>query len=218
MQAGKLPRRKLKKKLKNSCMAISKKAFRNVLVIGGPTCSGEDTVAREIIKKIPLFKKLVTATSRKPRKRERDKIAYYFFSNDSFKKEIKKGSILEYTYIKNRNVYYGAYKPDLENKLDAGFNVIALVDIIGAKYYKNNYNAVTIFLKPESLNIIKKRLLKREPNISKEELVKRLKNAKDEIANEENYYDYSIINRDGYLKNTVKDVIKILKKEKYILK
>ena len=127
------------------------KLLKRVLVIGGPTGSGETTITNEIIKRYPVFTRLVTATSRKPRNNEQTKIDYYFFSKEDFEKNIKSGDIIEYTYIENRDSYYGTYKPDLDDKLEKGFNVIVNVDIVGAKYYKKNYNATTIFIKPSSL-------------------------------------------------------------------
>ncbi|HOW60533.1 MAG TPA: guanylate kinase [Candidatus Moranbacteria bacterium] len=183
-----------------------------IIIIAGPTGCGESTVTKEIIKKFPKFKRLVTATTRMPRLNEKNKIDYYFFSKKRFKNEIEKGNILEYTYIKNRDTYYGTYKKDLEKKLNSGFSLIINPDVIGAKFFKENYRAVTIFVKPESIESLKKRLMDRDPNISQTELKKRLENAKKEIKNEERFYDYTIINKYGKLNQAVKEVIKIIKK------
>ena len=43
-------------------------------------------------------------------------------------------------------------------KLQRACNVIANVDIVGAKYYKENYDATTIFIKPESIEELERRL------------------------------------------------------------
>ncbi len=196
---------------------LAKKLLKRVLVFGGPTGTGESTITNEIIKRYPNFTRLVTATSRAPRNKEKDKVDYYFFSKNEFEEKIKRGDILEYTYVKNRDVYYGAYKPDLEKRIAKGFNVIANVDIVGARYYKKNYNATTIFIKPNSLSELKNRLIKRDKNISPEELKNRMKNAKEEIRKEMSYYDYIVTNADGKLRQAVDEVIKILKKENYKL-
>jgi len=188
---------------------------KQVLVIGGPTGSGETTITNEIIKRFPVFTRLVTATSRKPRNGEKDRIDYYFFSKKEFEKNIKEGNILEYTYIENRDTYYGAYKPDLDEKISKGLNVIANVDIVGAKYYKKTYNATTLFIKPESIKELKGRLLNRDKNISSEELNKRIKNAENEIEKEMPFYDYVVINANGKLEEAVAKTIDILKKENY---
>ncbi len=191
---------------------------KKILVIAGPTGVGESTITNEIIKCLPLFKRLTTATTRKPRLNEKDKKDYYFFSAPKFNKEVKKGNIIEYTFIENRNVYYGSYGPDMEAKLKKGYNIIVNSDIVGAKYYKKNYNAATIFIKPDSLASLKKRQLARDKKISKDELKKRLNYAEQEIKNEASFYDYIVINRQGKLKEAINEVKKIIKKEGYYLK
>ncbi len=190
---------------------------RRVLVIAGPTGSGETTLTLEIIKKYPVFRRLVTATTRKPRGKDKNGVAYYFFSEKKFKNEIKKGNIIEYTYIKNRNVYYGSYKKDLDKKLKAGLNVIVNPDVVGAKYYKKKYNATAIFLMPDSMKNLRSRLIKRQPEISKEELKRRLKNAKNEIKKEKKFYDFIVTNEEGKIRETADKIISILKKEGYEL-
>ena len=191
---------------------------KKVLVIAGPTGVGESTITKKIVKQYPVFTRLVTATTRRPRLNEKNKKDYYFFSINKFKDEIKKGNIIEYTFVKNRGVYYGSYKYDLENKLKKGYNVIVNPDIIGAKYYKKNYNAATIFIKPDSLANLKKRQLVRNKKISKDELSKRMDYAKQEINNEALFYSYTVINKQGELSNAVNEVIKIIKIEGYCLK
>ena len=190
---------------------------KKVLVIGGPTGSGETTITNEIIERFPVFTRLVTATSRKPRNGEKDKIAYYFFSKEGFEKQISNGNIIEYTYIENRDAYYGTYKPDLDEKIAKGFNVIVNVDIVGAKYYKENYDATTLFIKPESIEELKGRLINRDKNIDPEELEKRIRNAENEIEKEMSFYDYIIVNANGKLNEAIEKTIDILKKENYSL-
>jgi guanylate kinase len=184
----------------------------NIFIISGPTGCGESTITNEIIKRFPNFTRLVTATSRSPRLNEKNGVDYFFFSKEDFENEIKKGNIIENTYIANRGTYYGSYKIDLENKLANGFNIIVNPDIVGAKFYKENYGAVTIFIKPDSLENLKKRLMKREPNISQDELQKRLTNAESEIKEEESFYEYTVINEEGKLEEAVKEVAEIIKK------
>jgi guanylate kinase len=194
-----------------------KKLNKKVLVIAGPTGSGESTLTRAIIKKYPIFTRLVTATSRSPRLREKDGIDYYFFSEEKFKKEVTAGNVIEHTFVPGRSVYYGTYKPDLEKKLEQGFNIIVNPDVVGARYYQEHYQATTIFIKTESLTDLEKRLKKRDPNISAEELSQRLEAARYELDNEESFYDYVVINAEGKMDQTLTKIEEILKKEGYRL-
>lgn len=188
---------------------------KRVLVVSGPTGTGESTLTLEVIKRFPIFQRLVTATTRKPRLKEKNKVEYYFFSKKKFEKELAEGNIIEYTYIKNRDVYYGSYKKDLEMKLKKGLNVIVNPDLVGTKYFKKKYKATTIFLMPDSKNHLVGRLLKRQPDMNEEELKRRLENARNEIKNEKKFYDYVVVNREGKIKEATDKIIKIIKKEGY---
>lgn len=186
-----------------------------VLVISGPTGSGESTVTNELIKRYPNFVRLTTATSRPKRLNEKDKIDYYFFTEEEFKREVENGNIIEYQ--NNRNgVYYGSYKPDLEQKLGSGKIVIINPDIVGTRFYKKHYHAPTIFIAPESIDDIRTRLLTREPNMDPAQLESRLAYAQCEIQEESPYYDYQVINRQNKLNETIDQVIDILKKKGFI--
>jgi len=188
---------------------------RQVIIISGPTGSGESTITNLIVKKYHNFIRLVTATTRQPRLKEKNGVDYYFLSKDKFLSEVDKGDIVAYTYIKNRDSYYGTYRPELEEKVSKGYIIIVNVDGVGVDYYKRKYNAVAIFLKPASLSELRTRLKKRDPSISETELEKRIENATNEIKNEEKYYDYVIFNENGKLKEAVAEVVRVLKGEGY---
>lgn len=188
-----------------------------MLIIAGPTGSGESTITNAIIEKYPnKFARLVTATTRPPRNSEQHEVQYYFLSEQEFKKGIEHGDILEYTYVPNRNVYYGSYKPDLEKKFSEGKIVIGNLDIVGARFFKTYYDALTIFIVPESLESLRERLQKRDTDITEQELEKRIDNARREIEEEKDFYEYTVVNADGKLGEAIQATIDILRKEGYI--
>lgn len=191
---------------------------KKVVVIAGPSGSGESTITKEVIKRFPgRVERLVTATTRPPRPGEIDAVDYYFLTPEEFERYEREGNILEKTYIPNRNTYYGTYASDLKEKIDSGKIVIVNPDIVGALYYKTNFNATTIFILPESVDALERRIRERNPELSDAEIQKRRANAEAEIKNEESFYDYRIVNADGSLEQAVEGVIEILRKEGYNL-
>jgi len=190
--------------------------LNKILVIAGPTGSGESTVTKKIMEQYSIFKRLVTATTRAPREREKNKRDYYFFSEQQFKREIAAGNIIEYQNTRN-GVYYGSYKPELENKLKRGYNIIVNPDIVGAKFYKRYYGATTIFIMPDSFANLEKRLRGRDKNATEDQIQARLKYARQEVKQESPFYDYIVVNKQNKIDETVKKVIKIIKKENYLL-
>ena len=188
---------------------------KQVLVIAGPTAVGESTFTHELTDAYENFVKLTSATTREPRLNEEHGVDYYFFDKETFFGEVQAGNIIESTYVPNRDAFYGTYKPDLDEKLAKGLNVIANTDPKGAQYYKEHYDAATIFLKPKSLEVIEDRLRRRDSSITEEEVQKRVAQAKQEIEDAKDKFDHVVWNTDGEFANTVINVIEILKKEGY---
>lgn len=192
--------------------------MRQVVVIAGPSGSGESTVTQHIIDRYPdCVQRLVTATTRAPRAGEKNGADYYFFTKDEFAREQKKGHILESTYIKNRDTYYGTYAPDLKEKIASGNIVIVNPDLVGARYYKDHYSAVTVFIVPENVEALERRIRERSPELREKEIAHRKENAVREMQKERSFYDYVVVNADGKLEEAVESVVAILKKEGYNL-
>ena len=189
---------------------------KRVVVIAGPAGSGKDSVARELVKRFSDVTLMVTATTRAMRPGEQDGVNYHFFSNDRFRKELETGNIPEHYHRVDTDTYYGTYEPDIDAKLASGKIIFAIVQIVGAKYLKETYDATTIFIMPPSLDAFEKRVRARSP-MSDVEWQERLKFTQEEVANESPWYDYRISNEDGKLNQTVDEVIGILRKEGYNL-
>lgn len=191
---------------------------KQVVVISGPTGSGESFLTHHLIQQFPnRLCRLVTSTTRAPRVGEQHGVDYYFFSKEEFLQHDTEGNILEKAYITNRDTWYGTYAPDLQKKIDAGFIVIVNSQIVGTRYFKEHYNATTIFIDPESIQELMERIQRRSPELSEQEMFSRKENAEREVVEEGPYYDYHIRNEYGKIEETAARVVEILKKEGYTL-
>lgn len=190
---------------------------KNIVVIAGPSGSGETTFTTELVTAYPHMVRAVSATTRPPRGDERDGVDYYFMDKERFFEEVQSGNIPEHTYVKSRDAHYGTYLPDLKKKLEEGKTVIVNTDLAGARYFKHEYGAVTIFIKPKSLDVIRDRIERRDPGTKEHEVDVRMLQAMEEIVAAIGQYDYTVFNTDGEFADTILKVVDILKNEGYDL-
>ncbi len=190
---------------------------KQVVVIAGPSGGGKNTIIKELIRRFPRCTRLVTATTRAPRQGERDGEDYYFLSEETFMRALETGDILEHRFAAGLGTHYGAYRPDLEKRIAAGMIVLAHLDIIGARYLKQHYNATTIFIMPDSIESLEHRVRVRNPDMSENEVIERMKVAREELKTHAPEYDYQVRNADGKLDAAVENVVAILQKEGYTL-
>ncbi|MEK7155907.1 MAG: hypothetical protein AAB734_03440 [Patescibacteria group bacterium] len=192
--------------------------FKKIVVIAGPSGSGKNTVINQIIQQYPHAARLVTATTRVARPDERDGVDYYFFSIDRFDSEESQGHIVGKRFITLfGGIHYGIYTPDLEQKLQTASVIFAPVDISGAEWLKDNYNATTIFIVPESLAEYRMRIHARNPEMPERELEERMHITEREVQVDSNRYDYRVVNTGGGLAQTSAQIVEILQKEGYNL-
>ncbi|HCC23317.1 TPA: hypothetical protein DF272_04010 [Candidatus Falkowbacteria bacterium] len=177
-----------------------------IVVIAGPTGVGESTVTKALIKLYPNAIRLVTTTSRPKRLNEQNHIDYHFLSKSQFEKNIQAGQFLEWTYIKKRDVYYGTKLADYTKLLNQGKMIFFNCDAKGLQAVRKQFpqQNVSFFITYKSINDNRRRLLHREPNITPEELNKRIEYATFEVLHEKKYYDRVIVNYMGKLPETVK--------------
>lgn len=189
---------------------------RKVVVIAGPVGVGKNSVISGLLKQIPNAVDLITATTRPPRPGEVDGVDYFFLTSEQFDALMRSGDIPEVQYHPAGH-RYGTMLPFLRDHIAQGHIIIGDLNIIGARYLKEQFNALTIFIMPPSFQVLESRIKGRNAGMGDDELEKRLAMARHELEDEALWYDYRVVNEEGKLDETVVAVMEILKKEGYNL-
>lgn len=133
----------------------------------------------------------MSATTRRPRPGEQDKVHYYFLDGGVFGRWVEEGRFLEWNKVFDR--FYGTPLEPVEANLQAGKHVILDVDVQGGvQVIENRPDAVSVFLAPPDWNTLKSRLTKRGTE-SPDEIALRLLTAKSELK-AMNRYQYLLVN------------------------
>lgn len=187
-------------------MLKSKKGI--FIVISGPSGVGKGTIVKELLERFNAWYS-ISMTTRPKRENEIDKVNYFFVSREEFEKTIKENNFIEYATYNNN--YYGTPRKEIDNKLNNNIDVIAEIEVKGAKKVKELYkDSVLIYILPPSFEELETRLRNRntEDNTTIE---KRLNIAKEELK-QIDIYDYVVVN--NTVEETTNKVINIIESEK----
>lgn len=101
----------------------------------------------------------VSATNRHPREGEVDGVNYHFLTDQQFRDLIAEGAFVEYEQVYPGR-YYGTLRSEIQNRVDAGHNVILDIDVKGGVNVKKQFgdDAMSIFIAPPSLEELRRRL------------------------------------------------------------
>ena len=174
-------------------------------VVSGPSGSGKDTVLKLVRERMPELGFSISCVTRPRRGTPAEDEKYSFISVDEFKSRLEKNMFLEHNiYLGN---YYGTPREPVETAIDAGRDIIIEIDVNGAAQIRLTMpDAVSVFVMPPSMSVLRKRLLGRSTD-SPEAAEKRLHEAVREIGCAKNY-DYVIVNDD--LDKAVDDMVNII--------
>ncbi len=164
-------------------------------------------MTKRLLRDFAGIKFSVSATTRQPRSGEKYGVHYYFLSEADFRNKIEAGDFLEWEEFYNGTLY-GTLRESVENDLKKGYFVLLDVDVLGALNVKKLYGdeALSLFIAPPSLDILKKRLIYRGTE-SEHSLQMRIDRAEEEI-DYAGKFDKIVVNDDletAY--NEIKDII-----------
>lgn len=176
-----------------------------LIVLSSPSGGGKTTICKALAASHPELKISVSATTRQPRKSEVDGIDYYFMSEKEFFDRVKNKEFIEYENV--HGYYYGTLKTEVEKLLKNGYSVLFDIDVNGALTIKKIFpQAILIFIRPPSLEELKRRLQYRKTD-NPQEIEKRLKRLPEEYA-KARLFDYDIINDN--LEETIQKIYQII--------
>jgi len=176
-------------------MSSSSDKEGKLIILVAPSGSGKTTIARKLLDDYSKIRFSVSATTRPPRESEENGKDYYFLSREEFNRKIEEHEFLEWEEFYNGS-RYGTLRSEVDKLIESGYFPLLDIEVKGALNVKRQYGAksVAIFIRPPSLEELKKRLVKRgsENNAS---LETRLERAEKELTYA-NKFDFVVINDD----------------------
>ena len=169
-----------------------------LLIVSGPAGSGKNTVCERLMSENPNIVRAITTTTRAPRAGEIDGRNYFFTTAEDFERGIARGDFYEWATVHGR--YYGTTKAEILSKLESGKDVILIIDVQGARAWREVAKTDakiakalhSVFIKPQSLDAIRERMILRGDD--KEDIARRLKTAERELL-EEKYFENTMLSK-----------------------
>jgi guanylate kinase len=164
-----------------------------LVIISAPSGAGKTTIVKHLLESGLGLAFSVSATTRKIRENEIDGKDYYFMSADDFRGKIERGEFVEWEEV-YKDHYYGTLKKEIERIWSVGNHVLFDVDVKGGINLKRIFgnNAVSLFIKPPSVEELEKRLTARGTD-SEEKIRMRMLKAEEEMKSA-SMFDHIVVN------------------------
>lgn len=165
----------------------------NVIIFSAPSGAGKSTVVKHLLGKYSFLEFSVSATSRKPRPDEVDGKDYFFISKEDFSAKISNMEFIEYEQV-YEGTFYGTLKSEVERIWSKQGVVVFDVDVVGGVNLKKIFGkqAVSIFIQPPSIKILRERLIQRATD-APSSIEKRIAKAEAELTFK-NKFDIVLVN------------------------
>ena len=164
-----------------------------LVIISAPSGAGKTTIVKHLLSSGLNLEFSISATTREIREGEKNGTDYYFMSPDEFRRKVENEDFVEWVEV-YKDHFYGTLKSELERIWAKGNHVLFDVDVKGGVSLKRIFseNAISLFIKPPSLEELEFRLVNR--GTDKPEKIKiRLEKAREELSFED-HFDHVVIN------------------------
>ena len=116
------------------------------IVIAAPSGSGKTTIVNKLLNEKNLGLSFsISATSREPRKNEKDGENYFFISKEEFLRRVNNDEFVEWEEV-YKEVFYGTLFSELENAKEK--NLIFDIDVIGGLNIKRKFKDCLLYTSP----------------------------------------------------------------------
>lgn len=165
----------------------------HVFIVAAPSGGGKTSLVKQVVDSMDDMTVSVSHTTRDKRAGEEEGKHYFFVDESRFQDMVKQDAFIEHACVFDH--WYGTSKAQIQEKLDAGLDVILDIDWQGAEQIKALFpSAVGIFIVPPSLETLKARLQSRKRD-NDQVIADRMQQACDEMSHYHEF-DYLIVNDD----------------------
>jgi len=162
-----------------------------LFIVSAPSGAGKTTLVERLVEQTPLIRMSRSYTSRPARTGETDGVDYNFVTRERFEAMAAAGAFLEWAPLYGN--LYGTCAADTDEQLNAGQDVVLVIDVQGARKVRaRGLQATTVFVMPPSMAVLEQRLRGRRKD-SEAEIRRRLEVARNEVA-AFSEYDFVVVN------------------------
>jgi len=164
-----------------------------LILVSAPSGAGKTSLVKAALERDAQLAVSVSHTTRPKRATETDGVNYHFVAAAAFGTMVADGDFLEHAQVFDHQ--YGTSKQEVDTLRARGKDVILEIDWQGADQIRQlNAQAVSVFILPPSVDVLRKRLEKRGQD-SEQVIVRRLAEAQLEMSQAHRYH-YIVVNDD----------------------
>jgi len=162
-----------------------------LFIVAAPSGGGKTSLVKQLIQDVSQIEVSISHTTRQMRPGEADGVHYFFINDQTFARMIDDHAFIEYARVFDH--FYGTSVAQIQGRLQAGIDVVLDIDWQGAAQIKKIFaDAVSIFVVPPSLAVLRERLTNRQQD-DESVIQRRMQRAQAEMSHYHEF-DYLIVN------------------------